>query len=205
MLDREIKWCIDFLRELFFVPAWEAYRANQKVQGISEGCQYSDFDEDPRLEHEKEILMDALQVSIQRIEKIEGKATSSLIGIGLLISLLAGASWIVSTDGVLGKQGIEVRIGGTVILIYAMFSFLLSGILALQAYKIDMVYGPTLNDMLPPRDSANGKNRYLFCIEQNERMGTMRSNRLDSSLKCLRNGMVAVGLLTILVTVVALL
>ncbi len=190
---------------VLFGSILELRRANKLVQSKIDECKAEQFRSDDRLKHSEERLDGALTVSIERIERIEGKAMGTLLGVAVAVAVLGTASGIVGPSGVLGGHPMGMRAVAAVLLVSAMAYLFGSGLLALQAYRIGEVYRPTLSDFEPLVESVDQAMVLLYCIEQNGRVATLRSNRLSASFNCLRNGLAAVLLLGVLLVIVALL
>ncbi len=188
---------------VLFGSAFGLRSANRKVQGRLEGCTPDDFAEDLRLGHEQETLDKTLASSISRLERVEDKAKGTLVGVAIAVAVLGAAAGIVGPKGILVQQPAYLRVIGAVVLAAAISYLFGSGHLALQAYKIGAVYAPTLEDQVPLVDSKQHGRITIFCIEQNWRIGTLRSNRLTAAFTCLRNGLAAVMLLGLLVIISA--
>lgn len=178
---------------LLFGSFFDLHRASKLLQAKIQECKETQFELDPRLELSEEKHNSELSASIERIERIEDKASKSLPGITLAIAVLGATSKI---DGTLACYPMSVRIVAAVLLMLAMAYLLGSGWLALQAYKTGLIYRPSLNDLV--HDKSKQAMKILYCIEQNYRVGTMRSNQLVASFNCIRNGIMAIFLLGVL-------
>jgi hypothetical protein len=179
--------------------------ANRIVQSKMDNCKDNAYEEDPRLELSEERLDSFLDISIERVYRVEGKAMSTLLGVGVAIAVLGVTSGLLGPSGVLGNYSIAVRIVVAAILVIAMVFLFGSGYLALRAYSIGRIYRPTLKDYEPLVEPSSRKQVQLYCIEQNYRVATLRLNRLSVSFNCLRNGLAMVVLIGILIVIVALL
>jgi hypothetical protein len=198
----EFRKCVD---SVLFGSLFKLIRANKIVQAKIEECKVDHFTSDERLKHSEERLDGALAISVERVKRIEGKAMGTLLGVGVAVAVLGAASGIVGPTGVLGSHALALRAVAAVLLVGAMVYLFGSGLLALNAYRIGEVYRPALSDFEPLVSSKDQAIVMLYCIEQNERVGTMRSNRLSASFNCLKNGLVLVLLLGVLIIIVALL
>lgn len=173
-------------------------RANGTVRKKIQRSGPEQYDDDERLKHAIGHLEKALVVSVDRLQRIEDKATSTVIGVGVAVTIIGSATAFLGGDGPLGTSGMGVRFAAAALLLAAMFFLLLSGYLALRAYAIGEVYRPTLHDAAPLASGLQAKKVLLHCIEQNERVGTRRANLLSASFACLRNGLVLVAALGVL-------
>nr|VFK21581.1 MAG: hypothetical protein BECKLPF1236B_GA0070989_12653 [Candidatus Kentron sp. LPFa] len=177
------------------------HRANRIVQNKIDGCEESQFEDDERLGHSIENLHATLNLSIQRIERIENKAMNTLLGVAVAITVFGATSGLLGANGILADSSLLFRIIATGLLTIAILYLFGSGLLALQTYEIGQIYRPTLTERAPVVEEKREKTATLYAIEQNQRVGTLRSNRLSASFACLRNGLIVVVLLVIVVGV----
>jgi hypothetical protein len=188
------------LDSAFFGSFFELCRAKKLLEQKIQKCEENQFESDLRLELPDEKHNYALSESIERIERIEDKASRSLLGITLAFAVLGAVSRI---DGALDSQSMWVRISAAALLMLAMSYLFGSGLLALQAYKNGPIYSPTLHDFISERPKQ--AMAILYCIEQNHSVGTLRSNLLIVSFRLIRNGIGAILLLGFLIIIVDLL
>lgn len=191
MINRYLKW-LDYI---FLGSLVTLHRANKIVSNKIKHCDESHFVEDNRLQHSKEILHNRLNNSIERLERIENKAMSTLLGVGIAIAVFGAAAGILGTDGILSCKPLLFRLIAAGLIFFSMAYLIGSGLLALAAYKIGQVYRPTLNDLVPVAEENHEKIATLFAIEQNQRAATLRSNRLSAAFAYLRNGLITVVML----------
>lgn len=173
-------------------------RANRRVSAKILACQVTDYKDDKRLVHAEERLADELDVSIKRVERIETKASSTILGVGIAVTIVGSASGLLGPNGTLGASPSGFRVAVAILLICATLYLLGSGFLALQAYTIGEVYRLTSFNYEPLVDPDRRAMMQLYCTEQNIRIGTRRSNWLSASFSCLRSGLAAVSILAIL-------
>jgi hypothetical protein len=181
----------------------ELRRANRIVAGKIKKCHQDDFLEDKRLCHSEQRLVSACETSIELVKRIESKAMGTLVGVAVAVSVLGASSGIVGPKGMLADYPAVCRIAVGAILAIAMAYFFGSGFLALQAYRIGEVYRPTLEDEAPLVTPGEMAQVLLYCIEQNHRVATLRSNRLSASFNLLRNGVATILLLGIVIIVLS--
>lgn len=193
-----------YVDSALFGSVFDLHRANKAVQVKIDECSVEQFEADDRLKHSKEDLDAALTRSVERLERIENKAMGTLLGVAAAIAVLGAASGVLGSDGVLAGHPLELRIVAAALLFSAMLNLFGSGFLALGAYKVGQVYRPTLFDRVPIAELANEAMVVLFCIEQNDRAATLRSNRLSACFTCLRNGLAMVLVLGTVIVIVAL-
>ena len=172
--------------------------AQRKLQGRIDARSVEQYKGDPRLAHSVAELEKALTASAERIRAIETKATSTVVGVGLAVTILGSATAIVGRDGPLASPGLVWRLIAAASLTLGIAFLLLSGYLALRTYAVGRVYGPRLDDLPPLVAEDESKKVMLYSIEQNYDVGTMKTNLLSVSFGCLRNGIVFVGILGVI-------
>lgn len=190
---------------LLFGSICTLHRANRIVQAKIDDCRVEDFQDDDRLQCSKSDLKAMLTISIQRLERIENKAMGTLLGIAVAITIFGATSGILSSDGMLASKCYALRCVAAALLLFALIYLFGSGLFALGAYRIGQVFRPTLIDTTPVTEEAQEKMVIIYSIEQNQRAGTMRSNRLSASFACLTNGLMVVLILGILIVVAGVL
>lgn len=195
----------DWVDAVLFGSVFKLHCANRMIQSRIRGCKVDAYEEDPRLKLSDERLYSFLETSVESVHRVEAKAMSTLLGVGIAIAVLGVTSGILGPSGVLGGYSVAVRIVAAAVLVLAMVFLFGSGYLALKAYSIGEIYRPTLDDCEPLVEPSHRKQVQLYCIEQNYRVAMLRSNRLSASFSCLRNGLAMVVLIGVLIMIVALL
>lgn len=173
------------------------YGANEKLKNTIDDSTVEQFKSDPRLESSEEDLKNELSESIHRIEKIEEKASKNLLTITLAVSVIGTLPRILWLNGNLA-QPVCIRVAIALFFTIVMMYFVGSGFQAVAAYRIGKLYRPDLQD-LTIEDKHEKAMIFLWCVEQNYRAGTLRSNHLSASFSLLINGLVVVLLLGLLI------
>lgn len=176
-------------------------KANRRLSDKLRECRLDQFEEDVRLQLPPEELRAFHSISLERIQRIESKAMGTLVGVGVAMPVLGATSGIIGGNGVLGQAAPVFRISAAVLLLLGVLYFLTSGWLALCCYRVREVYRPDMPDTVPNAGPRHLAKVLLFSTEQNNRIAIMRANWLETAFSQLRNGLVAVGLLTVLVVV----
>ncbi len=172
---------------MLFGDVFKMQHANKLLNIKIKECRDEHFKNDKRLNHSEDRLSCALNYSVALVQKIEGKATNTLIGIVIAVSLISTTMGMVGDGGAFSKlTTTNYNIVG-LLFVVAMAYLISSGYLALQAYSIGVIYGPTLYDYAPLVEPSKQHAVMLFCIEQNQRIAIIRSNRLSACFNCLRN------------------
>ena len=186
-----------FLDAALFGSILALHRANEEVKCKLANDSVDHYLNDRRLQHSQHVLNAALDASIERLQRIENKAMSTLLGIGVAIAVLGASSDLLGSGGALADRIALLRFIAAGLTLLAMIFLLGSGLLALSAYRIGEVYRPTLGERVPVVKAPLEAAKTLYSIEQNDRAATLRSNRLVASFAFLRNGLtivVVVGL-----------
>lgn len=182
---------------MLFGDAFKMHQANRLLNIKIKECKVEHFKNDERLNHSEDRLSNALSNSVELVQKIEGKATNTLIGIVIAVSLISTTLGIVGDGGAFNELTTTNHNIVGVLFVAAMTYLISSGYLALQAYRIGEIYGPTLYDYEPLVEPSEQNAVMLYCIEQNQRIAIIRSNRLSACFNCLRNGILSLLILGI--------
>ena len=164
-------------------------RANKKVRGKIAAVTPEFYSDDDQLQHSLDTLQTAREASVDRLRRIEDKATSTVIGVGIAVTIIGSASAFLGGGSPLAASSAGARAAVAALLVAAIFFLLLSGYLALRARAVGEVYGPSLRDTHPLVSEERAKLVALYCIEQNHKVGTLRANYLSASFACVRNGL----------------
>ncbi len=178
---------------------WTLHRANKMLQQKINDCCVDQFKNDSRLKCPRDDLKTMLTMSIQRLERIENKAMGTLLGVAVAVAVFGATSGLFGSGGVLAASCYATQIVAAGLTIAAMVYLIVSGFLALEAYRIGGVFVPALRNHASVTDETHEKVVLLYSIEQNQRMATMRSNQLSASFTCLRNGLFVVLVLGVLI------
>jgi hypothetical protein len=178
-------------------------RANKKVRRKIADVTPEFYSDDDQLQHSLDALQNAREATVDRLRRIEDKATSTVIGVGIAVAIIGSASAFLGGDSPLADSSAGARAAVATLLVAAIFYLLLSGYMALRAYAVGEVYGPTLRDTHPLVSEDRAKLMALYCIEQNHRVGTLRANYLSASFACLRNGLALLATLGLVLVVTA--
>jgi hypothetical protein len=171
--------------------------ANRKLHAAIASHTPDDYGTDIRLQHETSTLRTELAAAVQRIQRVEDKATKTVIGVGLAVTILGSATAILGGDGLLANHGAAVRALAASLLITGMLFLVRSSYLALRVYAVTPIYSPDLHDLAPIATEAEVRRTLIYCIDQNNRVGTVKTNLLSSSFDCLRNGLTIVAVIAV--------
>jgi hypothetical protein len=177
------------LDSVLFGSGFELSKANRIVRKQIKSFKPESLDDDRRLGHSRDVLDQALLQSVQRLERIESKAMGTLLGVATAVAVLTASYGLLSPTGALAGKPLSFKVAVVGTLAAAMSFLVLSGVLALSAYRIGEVNRPLLEDRAPLVKPRREALVILCCIEQNQRLATIRSNRLSAAFDCLRNGL----------------
>ncbi len=171
---------------------------------LRERLSYSISKNDPRLKIPEKDLREYLETDIKRLERIEDKAKSTVIGVALSVSLASpGILLLVQTD-VFADEAYVLRVFSAIVLVFSILFLLISGYLALSGYKVGRVFlpQPTNNSKLVKYREA--RRNIIDCIELNQIRVLHNANLLSASMDCLRNGLLLVLMFLVFAIVSAL-
>jgi hypothetical protein len=159
---------------------------------FSERLNSSILNTDPRLKISEQELKEYLELDITRLERIEDKAKSTVIGVALSVSLASPAILLLVQTDVFADETISLRVISATILILSIFFLLFSGYLALSGYKVGKVFLPQPSHNSKLIKTLEAKRNILNCIELNQIRVIQNANLLSASMDCLRNGLILV-------------
>ncbi len=132
-------------------------------------------------------------------EKIEDKAKTNIIGISISITLIMGASGILS---VLNNKYLSPAVSWVafVLIVVSIIYMLTAGILIIRLLTNENeIYMVTLSEL-----ALGGKilrDQYRKRISQNQNKNVIRNNYLFTSYECIRNSLVCLFVILILTTI----
>lgn len=193
----------NFIDSLIFGSLFQLRKANRIIKKKMEQAKYTDYKNHSGLAHTTDILNTELDRTIKRLERIEDKATNAIIGIAIAIPIFSGFIGLLEPNSILASSSSYLRTLAILFAGFTMGQLVLSGYLAIKAYKIGQVFLLTLEDHEPIADKNKHLLVLLYCIHQNRNMAIIRSNRLSTSFNCLRNGLATMFTIFILLLVIA--
>lgn len=171
-------------------------RANRKLKKDSDTAKEENIPiDDLRLELSRDMLENDLTTDLQRLYRIEDKASKTLLGITTAVTIWGVGVGLITSNPILKTESGLMQLVSSLFLFCGFISLLMSGYLALLAYEVGETYTPSLKDRASSQqEPVVYKRTLLFCIQQNQRRALMRTNRLDVCFKLLRNGIIAIFL-----------
>lgn len=191
------------LDSLLFGSVFSLRQANKKVLLSIAADSEENYARDTRLAHSIDDIRATRDFAIERLERVEDKARSTVLGVGIAVTVVGSACTLLGQDGPLSHVDTPVRVGFGVAFSLAVIFLLASGYLALRAFSIGQVWIPTLDDSPPLAGEKRAKRIELFYSTQNIRVGTVRGNYMSASFDCLRNGIALLGLLAVAVLLIS--
>lgn len=159
---------------------------------------------DPRLKISEGELREYLELDIKRLERIEDKAKSTVLGVAVSVSLASpGILLLVQTD-VFADEAYSIRIVSAIILMLAILFLLISGYFALSGYKVGKIFLPQPTHHSSLIKEREAKRNVLDCIELNQIRVIQNANLLSASMDCLRNGLFLVLIFLLFATISAI-
>lgn len=146
-----------------------------------------------------DILKDRYDETFKTKEKIEDKAKTNIIGISISITLIMGASGILS---VLNNKYLSPAVSWVafVLIVVSIIYMLTAGILIIRLLTNENeVYMVTLSELASGGEIL--RDQYGKRISQNQNKNVIRNNYLFTSYECIRNSLVCLFVILILTTI----
>lgn len=146
-----------------------------------------------------DILKDRYDETFKTKEKIEDKAKTNIIGISISITLIMGASGILS---VLNDKYLSPAVSWVafVLIVVSIIYMLTAGILIIRLLTNENeVYMVTLSELASGGEIL--RDQYGKRISQNQNKNVIRNNYLFTSYECIRNSLVCLFVILILTTI----
>jgi len=168
---------------------------NLQVEGIT--------DSDPRLQLPIDHLKDHFKLEIERLDRIEDKARSTVLGVGIAISLATPSVLLPTRTTTFANEPLYFKLLLTIAIGLAVAFLLMSGFFALTAYKVGEISFPRIDNHPSLVSEDKIREDLVLIIDLNVLRIIQKANLLSASMDCLRNGLLlfflvlAVSLLTV--------
>lgn len=162
---------------------------NLQIEGVS--------DSDPRLQLPIDHLESHIKLEIDRLIRIEEKAKSMVLGVGITISLVTAIILVPTQPVMFVNYPFNVKLVLISIIGLANFFLLVSGYLALSAFKVGEISFPRLEDHPLIVTEEEIRENLILLIDMNVFRIIQKANMLSASMDCLRNGLFLFFLLLI--------
>lgn len=146
-----------------------------------------------------DILKSRYDETFKTKEKIEDKAKTNIIGISISITLIMGASGILS---VLNNKYLSPAVSWVafVLIVASIIYMLTAGILIIRLLTNEnVVYMVTLSELASGEEIL--RDQYGKRISQNQNKNVIRNNYLFTSYECIRNSLICLFVILILTTI----
>ncbi|MDE2861081.1 MAG: phage holin family protein [Chloroflexota bacterium] len=173
-------------------------RANRIVSGKIDRLEKADpaskYRDDGRSQLPEAFLMRHLEEELARREVIEGKAKTNVLGITLAFSAMFAGVALISSNSTISGSCVDwwVWLLLGLLLIGGLF-LLTGGALALSALRIAKIYTWTPEDEVKHTAPEARAVRVLWYLELNQEVTRLKTNQVDASYSCIRNGVMALA------------
>ena len=181
---------------------FELLRANRIVSGKIDGLEKTDpalaYRDDGRSQLPENVLMRNLEEELARRIVIEDKAKTNVLGITLAFSAMFAGVALISSNSTVSESCVDGWIWVLLALLFIGVLFLLAGgALALSALRIAEIHTWTLEDEVENTSDETRAVRILWYVELNREGTRTKTNQVDASYSCIRNGVMALAIAAI--------
>ena len=180
------------------VPLWKRNLQVQNQIKCLEQCKpplgYPLFDLNDLLRH--------LHEEQARRQIIEDKAKTNILGITLAFSVILATVAFAPRIADIGKENPNWVIWAFMALqLYGILFLLTGGWLALKTLRVARNYIWTLQDERDNETAEDKNSEISWYLQNNQQVSRLKSNLLDASYSCIRNGVASLAISAILVLV----
>ena len=177
---------------------FEILRANlivgSKIGRLEKSDPASRYRDDGRSTLPENVLMRHLEEELARRKVIEEKAKTNVLGITLAFSAMLAGVALISSNSTVSEPSIDWQVWSLLALLFIGGLFLLAGgALALSALRIAKTYTWTLEDEVENTADETRAMKTLWYVELNQDGTRLKSNLVDASYRCIRNGVIALA------------
>ena len=181
----------------------ELLRANRvvgsKIDRLEKSDPASKYSGDRRLTVPENVLMRHLEEELARRRAIEEKAKTNVLGITLAFSAMFAGVALVTSNSNVSEPSIAWHVWALLVLLFVGGLFLLAGgALALSALRIAKTHTWTLEDEVENTADEARAARALWYVELNQDGTRLKTNLVDASYSCIRNGVIALAVAAII-------
>ena len=178
---------------------------NAKISCLDKKDPEATYRNDRRSQLSEDVLMRHLDQELARRMVIEEKAKANMLGITLAFSAMFAGSALILSSSTVDEFTTHWLLWVLVASFFVGELFLLlGGALALRALRIAKIYTWTLENEAKYTTNEARSVRLLWCVELNQMTTLLKTNQVDASYTCLRNGVISLATAAILVTLAAL-
>ena len=181
---------------------FELARANRIVSGKIDLLEKSDpaleYRDDGRSQLPANVLMQHLEEELTRRKVVEDKAKTNVLGITLAFSAMFAGVALISSNSTVSGSCADWWVWVLLVLLFIGVLFLLAGgALALSALRIAKTYTWTPEDEVEHSAAEARAVRILWYLELNREGTRLKTNQVDASYSCIRNGVLALAVAAI--------
>ena len=183
---------------------FELQKANRIVNGKIVCLEKRDpvptYRNDERLQLPEDVLIRHLEQELSRRIVVEDKAKTNVLGITLSFSAMFAGAALISSSSAVGEFSVDWLVWVLLTLLFIGMLFLLAGgALALSALRIAKIHTWTLEDEVGNTTDETGAVRLLWYIELNQEGTRLKTNQVDASYSCIRNGVTSLAVAAIFI------
>ena len=177
---------------------FELRKANRIVSGKMVCLEKRDpvptYRNDERSQLPEDVMMRHLEQELSRRLVVEEKAKTNVLGITLAVSAMFAGAALISSSSAVGEFSVAWLVWVLLALLFIGVLFLLAGgALALSALRIAKIHTWTLEDEVGSTTDETRAVRLLWYIELNQEGTRLKTNQVDASYSCIRNGVIALA------------
>lgn len=181
---------------------YELAKANRIVSGRIDCLKESDpasiYGDDGRSQLREELLMRQLEEELTLRTAIEEKAKTNVLGITLAFSAMFAGVALISSSSTAVESCTEWWVWVPLAsLIIGVLFLMAGGALALSALRIAEICTWTPEDEVEHTAAEARAVRVLWYMELNREGTRLKTNQIDASYSCIRNGVVALAVAAI--------
>ena len=177
---------------------FELLRANRIVSGkivcLEKRDPVPSYRNDGRSQLSEDVLMGHLEQELSRRMVVEEKAKTNVLGITLAFSAMFAGAALISSRSTVSEFRVDWLAWVLLALLFIGVLFLLAGgALALSALRVAKNHTWTLEDEVENTTDETRAVRLLWYLELNQEGTRLKTNQVDASYSCIRNGVIALA------------
>ncbi len=173
---------------------------NGKIDCLEKKDPVSNYGDDRRSQLSENVLMRHLEEELARRIVIEDKAKTNVLGITLAFSAMFAGIALISSSSAVSEFSVHWPLWVFIASLFIGVLFLLlGGALALSALRIAKIYTWTLDDEVINTTDDIRAVRLLWYVELNQRATLLKTNQVDASYSCIRNGVISLAIAAIFI------
>ena len=159
------------------------------------------YGDDARAQLSLDVLLRHLNQEHDRRRIIEDKAKTNVLGITLAFSAMFAGVALISSSSAVRECSVHLPLWMLLVSLFIGGLFLLrGGALALSALRIAKIYTWALEDEVENTTDEARAVRVLWYVELNQMTTLLKTNHIDASYSCMRNGVIALAVAAIFIS-----